>query len=212
MTTAGQKLKDARLAKKLEIEDVSRQTKIKPLFLEYIENGEFQKLPSVSYAHGFVKNYAVFLGLDEKEIMAIFRREFSTERPERVLPRNFTEEQEFSKSKFRTNSTIILITVIVVFFFGFILFQYRNAYLNPPLNIDSPTDGSVINSSTVTISGKTDPDATVYVNQNEVTVGQNGKFSKTFNVFPGSVTIVIRSINKYQRETDKKININVKGS
>ena len=80
MTTAGQKLKAARLEKSLTLEDVSKATKIKSSFLEYIENGEYQKLPSVSYAHGFVRNYASFLGLDEKELLAIFRREYKFEK------------------------------------------------------------------------------------------------------------------------------------
>ena len=63
MIKAGEKLQEARLSKGLTLEDVSKSTKIKISYLEFIENGEYEKLPSVSYAHGFVRNYAKFLGL-----------------------------------------------------------------------------------------------------------------------------------------------------
>jgi len=212
MTTAGEKLKAARLKKNLQIEDVSKSTKIKPSFLEYIEKGEYQKLPSVSYAHGFVRNYALFLGLDEKEIMAIFRREFDFDKTFKVLPKGIDIEREFQNRKHRIRSTWILIIAVFLIFFGFILFQYRNAFLNPSLAIIYPKDKSVINSSQVTVQGITDPDTTVYVDKNEVSVTANGGFSKTINVFPGVTTILIRSINKFQHETLKKIEINVRGS
>lgn len=210
MTTAGKELKAARLSKNLQLEDVSRSTKIKPIFLEYIENGEYQKLPSDSYAHGFVRNYALFLGLDEKEIMALFRRESNFEKTQRVLPKGIDTEREFQNSKRRIRSTYVLVIAVFIIFIGFILFQYRNAFLNPSLTIISPIDKSLINSSQVTIFGKTDPDTTVYVDQNEVSVSTDGNFSKTINVFPGVTSILIESINKFQRETQKKIEINVK--
>jgi len=49
------------------LKDVSKSTKIKEVFLEYIENGEYEKLPSSSYARGFVKNYIKFLNLPKKK-------------------------------------------------------------------------------------------------------------------------------------------------
>jgi len=211
MTTAGEKLKSSRLEKGLSLEDVSKSTKIKSAFLEYIEKGEYQKLPSVSYAHGFVRNYVLFLGLDEKEIMALFRREFDFDKTQRVLPKGIDAEREFQNSKRRIRLTTVMVVVAFFLFLMFILFQYRNAFLSPSLTIITPKDKSVINSSQVTINGKTDPDTTVYVDKNEVSVDGSGIFSKTINVFPGFTTIIIKSINKFQRETQRKIDINVKG-
>jgi cytoskeletal protein RodZ len=210
MTTAGQKLKAARLEKNLTLEDISKATKIKSSFLEYIENGEYQKLPSVSYAHGFVKNYASFLGLDEKELLAVFRREYKFEKTERVLPKGFGTEQDFSNSKLRINSTFVVIAAVFVLFFGFILFQYRTAFLNPSLTIMSPKNNAVIYSTEVTIQGKTDPDTTVYVDKNEVSVDATGNFTKTVDVFPGTTAVIIKSINKFQRVTQKTISLNIK--
>ena len=210
MTKAGEKLQQARLEKGLTLEDVAKNTKIKTEFLVFIEEGEYAKLPSVSYAYGFVRNYAKFLSLPEKEIMAIFRREFDEDKTYRVLPKGLSETESFSVSKFKLKQTAILIIVIFLLFMGYILFQYRGAFLNPPLEITSPKNGVIISSSEVTVSGKTDSNTTVYVEKNAVSVDQNGNFKTTITVFPGKTTITISVINKFSRETDKQIKINVK--
>lgn len=212
MLRASEKLKEVRLQKRLTLEDISKNTKIKAEFLEFIENGEYEKLPSVSYAKGFVKNYAKFLGLSEKEIMAIFRREFNEEKTFRVLPGGFEKTEEFELSGFKIRQTAILIFVIFTFFIGYILFQYRYAFINPPLEINSPKNSALIYSSAVKVSGKTDPNSTVYINSDAVSVDQNGNFEKTISVFSGKTTITVKAINKFLKETEKKIEVNVKPS
>lgn len=209
MIKAGEKLRAARAEKGLTLEQISKKTKIKEHFLEYIEKGEYQKLPSVSYAQGFVRNYARFLGLNEEELMAIFRREFDEERSFRVLPKGF-ETEEFPVSKFRLSRGFYLVAGAFLIFVFFLLFQYRYAFLNPPLTINSPKNLSVITTSTVTVSGKTDSNSTVYVNSDLVSLDSNGNFTKTISVFPGKTTIGVKVVNKFARQTEKKIEIEVK--
>jgi len=210
MTKAGEKLQQARLEKGLTLEDVAKSTKIKTEFLGFIEKGEYDNLPSVSYAHGFVRNYAKFLGLPEEETMALFRREFDEDKSYKVLPKGFGETESFPVSKFKIKQTAILIIIIFLLFMGYILFQYRYAFLNPTLEIVSPKNGSLVSSSEVTVSGKTDLNATVYIEKIAVSVDQSGNFKKTINVFPGETTIMVSVINKFSRETDRQIKINVK--
>lgn len=211
MIKAGEKLKEKRIEKGLSLEDVSKATKIKTPFLEYIENGEYQKLPSVSYAQGFVRNYVKFLGLPEEEIMAIFRREFDEEKTYRVLPKGFEKTEEFSVTGFKIRQTFVLISIVILLFISYLIFQYRYAFINPPLTIKSPKDNSLITSSQVKISGITDSNATVYVDKNLVSVSSTGNFEKTVSVFPGKTTITVKAINKFSRETVKQIQIDVKG-
>ena len=190
MTKAGEKLKEKRLEKGLTLEDVSKSTKIKQEFLEFIENGQYEKLPSVSYAQGFVRNYAGFLGLNEKEIMAIFRREFEGEKLYSVLPKGFERQDEFPIKRFKIGRNVFFIIFGIFIFLGYILFQYRYAVINPPLEITSPKDLSQVSSSQITVFGKTDSNATVYVNSDAVSVNESGNFQKTIDVFPGKTFIV----------------------
>lgn len=209
MTKAGIKLKEKRLEKGLSLEDISKSTKIKQEFLEYIENGTYEKLPSVSYAQGFVRNYAKFLGLNEKEIMAIFRREFEGEKLYRVLPKGFEGQADFPISRFKIGRGTLFLIIGVFIFLGYILFQYRYAVINPPLTIISPKDLSKISSSQITVYGKTDSNAIIYVNSDAVSVDGSGNFQKVINVFPGKTIITVKAINKFQKQTIKKIEVDV---
>lgn len=210
MIKAGEKLQQARLEKGLSLEDVAKSTKIKAPFLSYIESGEYQKLPSISYAQGFVRNYAKFLELPEEEILALFRREFDEEKEYRVLPKGLEGKEEFPIKRIRIGRTVLIAALVFTAFLIYILFQYRYAFINPPLEITSPKNLSTVSSSEIDVVGKTDSNATVYVNKDEVSIDQNGNFQKKIRVFPGKVTITVRAVNKFYRETEKKIQIEVK--
>jgi cytoskeletal protein RodZ len=209
MVKLGEKFIQARNEKGLSLEDVSKKTKIRKDFLNYIEKGEYQKLPSFSYAQGFVRSYARFLELDEEEIMAIFRREFDDKKAYKVLPKGF-ETEEFSVSKFRLSRSFYFAIFALIIFFAFILFQFRYAFLNPPLEIESPKNNSVISSSQVVVSGKTEPDIVVYVNSDLVSVDESGNFKKNLVVFPGKITINVKAISRFEKKTEKSIQITVK--
>lgn len=210
MIKVGEKFKEKRLEKGLSFEDVSKNTKIKISFLEAIENGEYEKLPSVSYAQGFVRNYAKFLGLNEKETMAIFRREFDEERTFKVLPRGFEQKDNFPTSGFKIKQTAFIVLIVIAGFILYILFQYRYAFLNPPLNVITPKDMQQISSSVVNVSGQTDPNATVYVNNNAVSVDDNGNFQKFVDVFPGKTFITVKVVNKFSRQSEKTLEVFIK--
>ena len=60
----GYTLRQERERQNLSIEDIEQGTSIRALYIEAIENGEYDKLPGTVYTKGFIKNYAKFLGLD----------------------------------------------------------------------------------------------------------------------------------------------------
>ena len=209
MIKSGEKLQQARIEKGLTLDDVSKSTKIRTEFLSDIEKGEYQKLPAASYAHGFVRNYAKFLGLPDEEILALFRREFDEGKVYRVLPKGFEEEGEFPHPKFKVRQVVLVSVIIGILFISYLLFQYRDAFLNPPLRITSPSASS-ISSSQVKIVGKTDSNATIYIDKDAVTVDGNGNFEKVINVFPGKSTVIVKAVNKFSRQTEVKVILDVK--
>lgn len=201
MIRIGQRLKDARLAKGLSLEDVSRATKIRTSFLIAIEKGEYIKLPSSSYAVGFVQNYAEFLELPKKEITALFRREFDGEKIYKVLPEGFIKEEQLSKRSFKIHQAIVPVVLFLILLAGFLLYQYHAAFLNPPLHITIPKEGAVVSSPGIVVVGSTDPNVTLTVNSVPVAIEDDGKFSKNITLFPGNSVITIRAINKFGKET-----------
>lgn len=204
MIKIGQRLKEIRLQKELTIEDISAKTKIRPKFITALENGDYEKLPSAAYAQGFLRNYARFLGIAEKEALALFRREFDEDQAYRVLPHSFSKDKEVSFSKFRSRQTIIIVVFIFLALLGYIVFQYRQAIVNPSLLVSLPRESMTILSSGVVVSGKTDPDVTVFVDNYPVSVDSIGNFRKTITVFPGKTTIIIKAVNRFGRQTVTK--------
>lgn len=71
----GNTLREERERQNLSIDDIEQGTSIRALYIEAIENGEYDKLPGEVYTRGFIKNYAKFLGLDGDE----FAKQFTAE-------------------------------------------------------------------------------------------------------------------------------------
>jgi len=201
MVHVGEKLYEERVRKGYSLEEVSKATKIKSSFLQAIEKGEYKKIPSGTYAHGFVRNYARFLGLPEYETLALFKREYSEEKLIKVLPEGLARDDDFSFSKFKITQTLKIISLIFVLLLIYIIFQYRAAIFDPSLSVFSPKENSTISSQTITVIGKTDPNTTVFVNSEPAALDKDGSFKKTIVVFPGRAKITVKSVNSFNRTT-----------
>ncbi|MDZ4419415.1 helix-turn-helix domain-containing protein [Bacillus cereus] len=69
MTELGQKLKEAREAKSLSIDQLHEITKIQKRHLVAIEEGNYDVLPGAFYARAFIKQYADAVGLNGEELL-----------------------------------------------------------------------------------------------------------------------------------------------
>lgn len=75
--TVGEMLRAAREAKKMEVEDVSSSIHIRAVLLRALEENNVEALPGMTYAVGFVRSYANFLGLNGAEVVHRFKAEHS---------------------------------------------------------------------------------------------------------------------------------------
>lgn len=66
----GAKLRQERVGRGLTIDDIARETRIKPRFLEAIEAEDFDSLPGAVFARNFVKQFALSLRLDPDPLVA----------------------------------------------------------------------------------------------------------------------------------------------
>jgi cytoskeleton protein RodZ len=60
-----------------DVDDVSRQLRIRSAYIRAIEEGRFQELPGNAYAVGFVRAYADYLGLDGGNVVSDYRDELA---------------------------------------------------------------------------------------------------------------------------------------
>ena len=80
VVTVGQRLREAREAKGMSVEDIAAQTRIPTRHLSSLETSDWDKLPAATYSIGFAKNYAGAVGLDRTEIGDQLRAEMGGER------------------------------------------------------------------------------------------------------------------------------------
>ena len=79
--SVGERLREAREAAGLSLEDIATSTRIPTRHLESIEAGDFTRLPAPTYTVGFAKNFAAAVGLDRAEIGEQLRAEMGGTRP-----------------------------------------------------------------------------------------------------------------------------------
>lgn len=72
-------LRSARLRQGKALDVIAAETKICHLYLEAIENDQFDALPEGAYRRSFLRQYASALGLDAEELVAAYRSQYGEE-------------------------------------------------------------------------------------------------------------------------------------
>lgn len=205
MKTVGELLQEARLEKKLSLEEISRDTRINVKYLKAIEANDFAALPAATFTKGFMQNYAKCVGLDPKTVLAIFRRDYDSDERGRIIPRGLSEPVRSPINWFTpTTTTIALSVAFIVLILAFFVRQiiiFRSA---PSLTVTAPPDQSQLQSP-VLVTGTTHPQATITINNQPVTVSETGEFSSTIELTEGEHTIVVISKSRSgQTRTDQR--------
>lgn len=125
MKTVGTILRETRAEKNISLEQVAKETKIRFKYLEALEKDSYELLPSGTSARGFIKNYADFLGLSPRPILAIFKRDFAKSQKESLLPQGMVRSLDKSRFAWTPRTTIIVAVVIAgLLFLTYLAWQY----------------------------------------------------------------------------------------
>jgi transcriptional regulator with XRE-family HTH domain len=68
--SVGARLRQARELRRLTLQQVSETTKVRPHYLQALENDDHSAIPSAAQARGFLHLYAEFLELDLADLLA----------------------------------------------------------------------------------------------------------------------------------------------
>jgi cytoskeletal protein RodZ len=205
MKPVGQIIKDIRLKKKISLYRLSVITKIRKEFLSAIEDGDWDLLPEYPVVSGFVKNIAESLNMNVQSTIALLRRDY----PPKDLRIN--PKPDVVKG-FSWNPKLTFwmgITAVFLLTSGYLIFQYLNFIKPPNLVVDAPKDGQVIKEKNVTVSGLTDSDVVVKVDNQPVLVSSEGKFSTEIEISETTKEISIIARSRSGKETSLKRKIEV---
>lgn len=175
-------LKNAREDKDLNVVEVSKKIKIPAKYIEALENEKLKDFPPDPYCSLIVKDYANFLGLNGDDVLTLFRRDFDRRiknKPKDTNSVNFTPQFTFK---------IGIITAIIVFI-SYIGFEFYKFNQPPYLKVNWPE----ITDKTIEVTGTTDDEATVRINQDLIIVDSNGNFKKQIILSSPETKITVES-------------------
>ena len=197
MDTIGTVLKNARRKKRFSRLRLEKETRIKKEFVRAIEEEKWDQLPELPVVKGFVKNIAKALNINEKRAIALLRRDY----PPKAVDIN-PKKGVFEKFVWSPKLTFLLgVAIIVVAVLGYLSFQYTSFISPPSLEIFGPNKEQVITDTKVNVSGKTDSDATISVNNQPAIVDADGLFEAEIELIEGDQEIIIRATSRGGKET-----------
>ena len=197
----------ARDRKGVDLYRAERDTKIRARYLAAIERGDYRELPGAVYTKGFLRNYAIYLGLDPEDVLRQWRRErgdqVSTE-PAVVPPRPVLEPPR--PLAFSPSVVVAALMTFGVIIFGVYLAVQLLRFAKPPtLAITTPASAMVDvdeSSTTYRIEGTATPGATVTIALGatqapayRVTALSDGSWSATVDVRRGSNSFFIDALD-----------------
>lgn len=209
--TLGEKLKKLRGDFRMSLSEISKVTRIQVKYLEYLENGQYDKLPAEVYVRGFLRSYAHYLNIDEQALVKLYERE-------RNIQANLSHgvpKKTFAAKNLSISSLVITprsLVLVMIFFlvFGAFFYLYREfqAFAGVPrLIIISPQNGITVETSEIVVTGKTDKGARVSINNQPVFVSGEGEFSDKLILQSGLNTVTVVSVNRFDKEKSETFTV-----
>ena len=150
--TLGEKLSQLREDRHMRVQDLSRKINVKAAYIEALEHGQYDNLPTKVYVKGFVQSYARFFGIPEKILLNLFEREYSIYQN----VHNKSDEETVNKLPkvprfvFTPRVVIVVISFILLCAVGIYLYLSVDNFISSPwLVIDEPLHDSVIDNNSV---------------------------------------------------------------
>ena len=106
-------LKTIRESLGLSLDDLFKRTRIRVVYLQAIENKEFNLLPVPVYSKNFIRIYARAVGLDSEPIIKEYE-DYINSRKEQTIQADVVSEKKFSLAGIAGKKTYLIIAFILI--------------------------------------------------------------------------------------------------
>jgi len=203
----GRVFRKKRIKKGSSLKQVAKETLIRLAYLKDLEKNNFKDLPNEPYGSFFVKKYALFLGLNTKEMVLWYQREINVLKQNHEL--KTPQELHFSffsflRSKFRL---ILLGLFLIATVFSFMAYEVAGMAKGPKLSVIEPSKEQMITkNSLIVFKGVTDEEASIDID-GELASQEGGSFSQEVILAKGMNKIEITATDNSGKTTTKVFNI-----
>jgi transcriptional regulator with XRE-family HTH domain len=127
----GERLRRAREAKGMSLDDVANRTRIPIRHLQNIEREDWDALPAVTYAIGFARNYANAVGLDGATLARALREDIGGPTHRAAAPEYYAQADPARAPP--RSLAVIAIVIAAVLIVGYLL--WRRTLVDEPTTI-----------------------------------------------------------------------------
>jgi len=214
----GETLQLARERKGVDLYRAERDTKIRLRYLAALEDSDWNELPAPVYTKGFLRNYAIYLGLEPDEILDRWRDEMEQMRTATrvaVAPPPMPIVEPGGR-RFTVSPAMIvaaLLVVVILAFVGYIGVQLMRFVDVTEVTLTYPTNVvSVIDAQQVSLQGTagrgaeitiTGPDGQVY----STGADENGNWSREVPLVRGRNNFTIVATDRATQRDSKPLQL-----
>jgi transcriptional regulator with XRE-family HTH domain len=217
--TIGEQLHAARQAKGLSLAELSARLKISERYLEALERGRYNDLPSPVYIKNYLRAFAKAVGIDWEKLAEKFASEITVYQ-QKVVPKHEEAAPQLRSRRAATShrpaggarathqraleiprlvkiGVAGIVVLLVVLYFGWGLAQF----LSPPdLVVSEPAGDLIVTDQKLTVRGSTEPEAIVEINGQPIAVDPDGTFVEEVFLHPGLNTLRITAQSQQSQE------------
>ncbi len=201
----GADLKELRCLRGWSEQELAKVSGIPVYIIKTLENEKFSEFDNPFYHERHVRTLVKVLDGRVPFFVGKYR---SALKKEGYDPKTRIKDYSFTKKikpvEFFTTTKYLPFLLLLPFFFllGFYVWNEAKIFRQAPvLNLSEPENYQTINSPSVNIRGKTDPNASVFINGMEAVVESNGGFHYNLDVPRGLTKINIVAKRRYGLET-----------
>lgn len=115
MGQLGDLLRSAREEKGVSLAQAEAATMIRRSYLQALEDDDHTVLPGAVYIKGFLRNYAIYLGLDPSHVLSLYHREFPEASQEVLAPPIIKPRGTSQLITGGTVASLLLVVVVSIF-------------------------------------------------------------------------------------------------
>jgi len=206
-TTLAEKLRALRRGQAISLDTMESKTHIQRRYLVALEEGDYASLPEPLYARNFIRAYTRLLNADESYFIELYEEECGKCD---LVNHMRTPRQKVRKSKFYIFNKFIkfgLLGIVILLVVVYLGFQLNKIISVPEVVVFSPVDSIIVTSPSVQVEGLIQEEATVYVNDKQVVVGDDRIFRENVDLEKGLNTITIEAERRYSKRSHIERNI-----
>lgn len=199
----GIRLREARTKYRVSLEYVSSELHIPINQLRALEEEDFSVFSAELYARGAYTTYAQYLGVYSPKDLRAILRSLSQVRT-RVPLKMLTPDRLWSRLWHPRFIIIGAVLCVALLIGGYIAFQLQSFWKLPALQITGPVS-YVSSQDTITITGKTESDARLTVNGEQVLLKPDATFSVDVTLHVGINPVRVEVANAASRIRAKEL-------